>query len=56
MVGWTKRDVVEKCEERRKEKAQKFHELKVKKQQAREKAMGHADVANMKKELANYGF
>lgn len=56
MVGWTKRDVVEKCEVRRKEKAQKFHELKVKKQQAREKASGHADVANMKNELAKYGF
>ena len=56
MVGWTKKDTVERLEQRRKEKAEKFHQLKQKKAEARAKAADHKDLAKVKEELAKYGF
>lgn len=56
LMGWTKKDVVERLEEQRKEKSQKFHDLKVKKATARSRAMGDKSVASFNKELAKHGF
>jgi large subunit ribosomal protein L13Ae len=54
--GWTRKDVVERLEAKRKEKSQKFFELKQRKIQAREKAKGSQEVAKFNTELAKYGF
>ena len=56
MVRKTKKDTVERLEQRRKEKAEKFHQLKQKKAEARAKAADHKDLAKVKEELAKYGF
>lgn len=54
--GWTKKSVVERLEQRRKEKSQKFHALKQKKVQARAQALKHKDVSKFNAELAKHGF
>ena len=56
IVGWTRKDVVDRLESKRKEKSQKFFELKQRKIQAREKAKGSQEVAKINTELAKYGF
>jgi len=56
VVGWTRKDVVDRLESKRKEKSQKFFELKQRKIQAREKAQGSQEVAKINTELAKYGF
>src|SRR6185437_13977873 len=45
LAGWTKKDVVERLEEKRKEKSLRFWQLKQKKLDARQKAKGSKDVA-----------
>ena len=55
-IGWTKKSLVERLEEKRKVKATKFHELKQKKQDARAKARGSKDLVKVNEELAKYGF
>ena len=55
-VGWTKKDIVETLEEKRKVKSQKFFEAKQKKAAAKAKAMGDKKVAKVNSELAQYGF
>jgi len=55
-IGWTKKDLITRLEEKRKTKSQKFWELKQKKLQAREKAKGSKDLAKVNEELAKYGF
>lgn len=54
--GWTRKSVVERLEQRRKEKSQKFHALKQKKVQARAQALKHKDVSKFNAELAKHGF
>jgi len=56
LVGWTRKAVVERLESNRKDKAQKFFELKQRKIQAKEKAKGSKEVAKFSEELAKYGF
>ena len=56
LVGWTKKDLVTRLEEKRKVKSGKFWQLKQKKLQAREKAKGSKDLAKVNEELAKYGF
>ena len=56
LAGWKRTDIVAKLEERRKEKSQKFHDLKKRKADARAKAENSKEVAGIKKELAKYGF
>lgn len=56
LVGWTKKDLVERLENKRKEKSAKFWDLKKKKLDAREKAKGNKDLAKINEELAKYGF
>lgn len=56
LAGWTKKDVVERLEEKRKTKAQKFYELKKKKADARVKANGSKEVEKFTQELAKHGF
>lgn len=55
-IGWTKKDLVSRLEEKRKLKSQKFWELKQKKLDARQKAQGNKDVQKFNEELAKYGF
>ena len=56
MVGWGKKETVERLEARRKQKAEKYYQLKKKKDEARAKAMKHGSLNKMKDELAKYGF
>lgn len=56
LVGWTKKGLVERLEEKRKVKAGKFWELKQKKLTARSKARGNKDLQKVNEELAKYGF
>ena len=55
-MGWKKRDVVSKLEDRRREKGLKYHALKTRKLEAKAKALNHKDLAGVKTELAKYGF
>ena len=55
-VGWTRKDLVARLEEKRKVKSAKFWEGKQKKLQARKKATGIADLKKFNDELAKYGF
>lgn len=56
LVGWTRKDLVERLEEKRKVKANKFYEMKKKKVDARAKAANSKEVAKFNEELAKYGF
>lgn len=56
LAGWTKKDVVERLEAKRKEKSLKFWQMKQKKQEAKTKAKGSKEVAKFTEELAKYGF
>jgi large subunit ribosomal protein L13Ae len=56
LVGWTKKDLVTRLEDKRKAKSAKFWELKQKKQQARTKARASKDLQKVNDELAKYGF
>lgn len=56
LVGWTKKGLVERLEEKRKAKSSKFWELKQKKLDARAKARGNKDLQKVNDELAKYGF
>lgn len=51
LVGWTKKDLVSRLEEKRKTKAAKYWQLKQKKIQAREKARGNKDLQKINQEL-----
>ncbi len=55
-VGWTKKDLVNRLEEKRKVKSGKFWDLKKKKLEAREKAKNSKDLQKVNEELAKYGF
>ena len=55
-IGWTKKDVVARLEEKRKVKSQKFWEGKQKKLEARKKAGANKDLAKFNDELAKLGF
>jgi len=56
LIGWTKKDLVTRLEEKRKTKAGKFWDLKKKKLAAKEKARGSKDIQKINDELAKYGF
>ena len=55
-IGWTKKDLVARLEEKRKVKSQKFWDVKQKKADARKKASGNKDLQKFNDELAKYGF
>jgi large subunit ribosomal protein L13Ae len=55
-VGWTKKDIVNTLEEKRKAKSEKYHASKAKKADARKSAMGDKKVAKVNAELAKHGF
>lgn len=55
-IGWTRKDLVARLEEKRKAKSQKFWALKQKKVAAKTKASGNKDLAKFNEELAKYGF
>lgn len=55
-IGWTKSALVERLEEKRKVKADKFWQLKEKKVKARAQAKGSKDLVKVNEELAKYGF
>ena len=55
-VGWTRKDLVARLEEKRKVKSAKFWEGKQKKLQARKKATGSKELEKFNVELAKYGF
>ena len=55
-MGWKQSKVVEKLEDRRREKSQKYWELKQKKVQAKKNAENHKDLQGVKKELEKFGF
>lgn len=55
-IGWTRKDLVSRLEEKRKAKSAKFWEAKQKKIQARTKARGSQDLKKFNEELAKYGF
>ena len=55
--GWTKREVVDKLEEKRKEKSDKHYKRKVKQvENAQKKAQSSDEVKKINEELAKYGF
>ena len=54
--GWTKKDVIEQLETKRKEKASKFYENKKKKSDARVLANKNKELDSINKELAQFGF
>jgi large subunit ribosomal protein L13Ae len=56
LVGWTKKDVVERLEEKRKAKAAKYYQLKKKRDDAKTKAKDSKEVAKIREDLAKYGF
>jgi len=56
LAGWTKGDVVEKLEAKRKVKSEKYFQLKSKKIAARAQASGDKQVESFNKELAKFGF
>jgi hypothetical protein len=56
LAGWTKGDLVEKLEEKRKAKSEVFFQSKSKKADARAKAAGDKTCAAFNKELAQFGF
>ena len=56
LAGWTKKDLLVRLENRRKEKAGKFWELKKKKLTAKTNASKHKELETLNKELAAYGF
>jgi hypothetical protein len=56
LVGWTKKDVVERLEEKRKAKASKYYQLKKKRDDAKAKAKDSKEVAKIREDLAKYGF
>ena len=55
-TGWTKLDLVNKLEDKRKVKSAAFHAIKAKKEAAREKASSDKTVAKFKSQLAGLGF
>lgn len=55
-IGWTKKDLVSRLEEKRKLKSQKFWEQKQKKADARKKASGNKDLQKFNDELSKLGF
>jgi len=55
-IGWTRKDLVARLEEKRKLKSQKFWDLKQKKIQAKTNASGNKDLAKFNEELAKFGF
>ena len=55
-IGWTKKDLVARLEEKRKTKSAKFWESKQKKIAARNKVASSADLKKFNEELAKYGF
>ncbi len=55
-MGWKLAKVVDKLEDRRREKSQKYWELKQKKITARKSAEKHKDLQGIKKELEKFGF
>lgn len=56
LAGWTKKDVVDRLEEKRKVKSAKFYELKKKKADARGKAKNSKELEKFTTELAKHGF
>ena len=56
LAGWTKKAVVDKLEDRRREKSAKYYQLKQKKVEAKEKTKGSKELAKFNDELAKYGF
>ena len=56
IIGWTKKDLVSRLEEKRKTKSAKYWELKQKKVDARKKAGANKDLQKVNEELAKYGF
>ena len=55
-IGWTKKGLVDRLEEKRKVKSGKFWELKQKKLGARSKARNSNELKKVNEELAKYGF
>ena len=55
-TGWKKRELIGKLEAKRKVRSAKFHELKVRRQNARTKALGDKTVADFNKQLAVFGY
>ena len=55
-IGWTKKDLVGRLEEKRKLKSQKFWDSKQKKLEARKKASTSKDLQKFTDELAKHGF
>lgn len=55
-IGWTKKDVVESLETKRKVKSEKYYQTKQKKIVAKAKAMGDKKLETINKELAKHGF
>ena len=56
IVGWTKKAVVDKLEDRRREKSAKYYALKQKKVEAKDKTKGSKELSKFNEELAKYGF
>mgnify|MGYP006282521521 FL=1 len=55
--GWTRRNIIESLEEKRKERSQKYYERKVKNIEARKKAgNNNEEVKKIEQELHKYGF
>lgn len=55
-IGWTRRDIVETLEAKRKERSAKYWESKQKKLTAKSGLANHKDVKALSTELAKYGF
>jgi large subunit ribosomal protein L13Ae len=56
LVGWTKKDVIERLENKRKQKADQYYQNRKKRTDARRIATGNKDLSALNQELANYGF
>merc|ERR1711862_561303 len=54
--GWEKRDIVETLEAKRKEKSNRFHEMRQKKAAARAKQSADGSLKSVNAELAKHGF
>lgn len=56
LAGWTKGDIIDTLEEKRKAKSHKFHERKMKVADAKKAVVGNGDCKNFCAQLKKYGF
>lgn len=55
-VGWGKRDLIEKLEDKRRERASNWHKKKIEKANQVRKSLNLKEISKVRAELAGYGY